>query len=424
MRKTLFITLMLSFILTAANTSFAYQFEANIADHEAFAKALHNSKTDAFDKNNAANTKQQHLTPNQGDKVFVEKNKKKYKFLDKEEILDISQEKFDNEVKKGNTEDPNAIHHKDLNAVSTAKSLNQTKGADKAGVSTGEYFDIATKTREVSRKYKKDLEEKPITELMQSVRDPAKVLKERFQIDLGCTEEEQDKEALQQSLSPQIEKYMTKVKTKKTEEEHKTCEEAEPVPFQCQRKLTPVCARTKECDDGGIVVGSIKQPDMLFQYNYPELTIGTIADNYWAGNCTIYDRTTSFKIRNLKKIKEFRIAQVGFDDYLWIKVNGHTVYVGPFGGNQIDLTSGGWFTGVTTNGKDFRGCELGTNWNVGVNIDIRPYLKDDGENEIWTRVIVAGVGEGWMKIIARQDCCDHWEDVWEDQCEKDLRGFK
>lgn len=42
---------------------------------------------------------------------------------------------------------------------------------------------------------------------------------------------------------------------------------------------------------------------MKFEYSYPYLTIGTIADNYWGGRCDAYDQVTKFQVRNKGEIK-------------------------------------------------------------------------------------------------------------------------
>jgi hypothetical protein len=48
------------------------------------------------------------------------------------------------------------------------------------------------------------------------------------------------------------------------------------------------------------------------------------------------------------------------------------------------------------------------------NIDLKPYLKE-GENILKTRVIVGGVGEGWLQIRAKQNCCSKWDIKREDK---------
>jgi len=185
--------------------------------------------------------------------------------------------------------------------------------------------------------------------------------------------------------------------------------------YDCAQSLKLTCKQAGECDSGGIVKASVSS-DMKFEYSYPYLTIGTIADNYWGGRCDAYDRVTKFQVRNKEEIKEFKIVQVGFDDYLWIKVNGHTIYVGPYNEGYVEPFFGNRYgPRVNTNRGQYL-CDLEKNWNFNVDINLLPYLKE-GENEIWIRVIVAGAGEGWMKIIAKQHCCMSWQEQWSEQCQ-------
>ena len=184
----------------------------------------------------------------------------------------------------------------------------------------------------------------------------------------------------------------------------------------CNDEIVSIkCKDTKECNGSGFVLND-KDMDMKWTYSFPILTIGTIADNYWPGHCTTYDKVVKFEVKNLEKITEFKLTRVGFDDYMWIKVNGNTVYVGPFAGDRVEVRNNGLWTQVTTNGHNLMSCELGTNWNKEVNINLKPYLKE-GENEIWMRVVVAGVGEGWMQISAQQNCCQAWDIKRETKCE-------
>ena len=187
------------------------------------------------------------------------------------------------------------------------------------------------------------------------------------------------------------------------------------------------CKAFGECDSGGVILSSIAS-DMKWEYQYPYLILGTIADNYWLGNCDAYDRTTNFIIKNKDNIKEFKITQTGFDDYLWIKVNGITVYVGPYGGNKLDIVTRKMSMNsfiialydlkLVDDGNGIKSCELNTNHQVGVNIDLLPYLKE-GINNIWIRVIVKGKGEGWMKIYTKQHCCKEWAVEEQDVCKYD-----
>ena len=179
----------------------------------------------------------------------------------------------------------------------------------------------------------------------------------------------------------------------------------------CYEEITSIqCKETQECDMGGIEKGTLAS-DMKFEFNNGVLTIGTIADNYWPGNCGVYDRTTTFTIKNKDKIKEFTLQRVGFDDYMSIILNENLIFVGPDGGNKLEVVTVGnkfWRHQVVDNGAGHRSCERGVSWDQQPNIDLKPYLKE-GENVIKTRVIVGGVGEGWLQIKAKQNCCVNWD---------------
>ncbi len=159
------------------------------------------------------------------------------------------------------------------------------------------------------------------------------------------------------------------------------------------------------------------------------LTIGTIADNLWKGDgCQLYDVNTTFKLKNVHFIKEFTIFNVGFDDYMEIIVNGHSVYAGPDGGSNLQIVRkveqhkflGHIFSEkvhlVVSNGNSEHPCERQTNWNLNENINLVPYLRE-GENSIRIRVFVSGAGEGWLKIRAKQNCCSKWDIQREVKCD-------
>ena len=187
----------------------------------------------------------------------------------------------------------------------------------------------------------------------------------------------------------------------------------------CREEITSItCKDSHECDLGGIERGSVDS-DMKFEFNNGVLTIGTIADNYWSGHCAIYDRTTTFKITNKDKIKDFFLFKVGFDDYMQITLNDKLIYVGPDGGNKLEVKTIGskfWKRKVVDNGSGHHACERNENWTREPNIDLKPYLKE-GENILKTRVIVAGAGEGWLQIRAKQNCCSKWDIKREEKCD-------
>lgn len=190
----------------------------------------------------------------------------------------------------------------------------------------------------------------------------------------------------------------------------------------CSRVLTVACDPERDgCDVGGIVPNSWNG-DMNTSFtpsgggNYT-LQFGTIADNYWGGYGAIYDRTLTFDIRDVDLITMFSLTRAAFDDWLLVKVNGTVVYVGPYGGDRLEVVTndGGWLQikRVQYCETCFGSPELSTSWNKSLNINLKPYLRN-GTNRIFTRTVVAGGGESAIQITTRQlcprDCRDQWDD--------------
>ena len=169
----------------------------------------------------------------------------------------------------------------------------------------------------------------------------------------------------------------------------------------CNKTLTIACDDNDgQCDAGGISLNSI-QSDMLWNYRYPILTIGSIGDNYWGewgGNLSRceYLRSTSFNIRNVADVTVFNLRSLYYDDQMEVKINGTRIFIGPYG--------------------SISGCrEYGRTWSATPNIDLIPYLKN-GVNTIEMRVLVGGRGEAWINIEARQRCCTNPREVWTEVC--------
>lgn len=183
----------------------------------------------------------------------------------------------------------------------------------------------------------------------------------------------------------------------------------------CQRRRTPDCPANAECELA-MDVQSIDS-DMAWNYQYPTLTLGTIADNYWSGSCGLYDRSTRFNIDDVAMVKEFLLFEVGFDDWQLIEVNGSLVAVGPYGGDRLEVESGR----VRYSASDTGNCELSRSWRYGVSVDIRPYLRN-GSNTIRMKVVVSGSGEGYMRFRVKRfcDCPDQGTDAYETSCERPI----
>jgi len=162
----------------------------------------------------------------------------------------------------------------------------------------------------------------------------------------------------------------------------------------------------KPCEELKILQNAI-DTDMRFEFYKGVLTFGTIADNYWGGHCAVYDRSAKFILKDVVNIDEFSLVKVGFDDYMQITLNGHLIYIGPDGGTKLEVRDleGGRFGGrkQVFNGYNYHSCERDTNWHKELSIDLKPYLQEE-ENILNMRAIVSGNGEGWLQIVAKQNC--------------------
>lgn len=203
----------------------------------------------------------------------------------------------------------------------------------------------------------------------------------------------------------------------------------------CSNTLTVFCeAPTDGCDNGGIVPNST-QGDMRYWFGPGGggtyyLEFGTLADNYWSGYGAVFDRTLQFEIANKENITQFSLVQAAFDDWLLVKINGNTIYVGPRGGDRLEVITktetyecgkdGNKICSTKTTlvqhgPNDFGSAELAVSWNFGLSIDLKPYLVN-GTNVIYTRTVVAGEGESFLKIAARMVCPPRCRDEWNNQC--------
>lgn len=187
--------------------------------------------------------------------------------------------------------------------------------------------------------------------------------------------------------------------------------------FKCRRSSSVTCTGGGDgCDQGGIVPNSWAG-DMATSW-FPDgagnyiLQFGTIANNYWRGYGAIYDRTLTFDIRDVDLITKFSLTRAAFDDWLLVKVNGTVVYVGPYGGDRLEVTIHQScmsdlgcidYAQVQYCATCFGHAELSTSWNFALNIDLKPYLRD-GSNTIFTRTVVGGYGESAIQITTRQRC--------------------
>lgn len=263
-----------------------------------------------------------------------------------------------------------------------------------------------------------------------------------------------------------------------------TCTETQSLEtLQCNRVLVVSCPEPPDgCDQGGIVSNSYAG-DMAVSFtpdgngNYM-LQFGTIADNYWSGWGATFDRTLTFTVKDMSLITLFKLTRAAFDDWILVSVNGTVAYVGPYGGDRLEVVNrgtttteasprqcqqtvddGGGGTGwqcfdavpsgdgyTAQNVSNYQSCtataegyscfapdannglvqygensygqpELFTSWNQSVEVDVLPLLKE-GKNTIFVRTIVAGNGEGAAVFTTRQRCPKTCSDTWdESQCD-------
>ncbi|EHF7008878.1 conjugal transfer mating pair stabilization protein TraN [Salmonella enterica] len=126
-----------------------------------------------------------------------------------------------------------------------------------------------------------------------------------------------------------------------------------------------------------------------------ELWIGKVGDDYWAGNCKIYEEYTRVQVSNPDAIVSATLEYVEWDDYMqvWVGKSGQEtkVWSGP-DGNFPPETAGR--------------CELSTSWERNPNVDVTPYFKNVKDGDVVTfkiRVSVTGEGEGFGRIKLRYD---------------------
>ncbi|MCC5609614.1 hypothetical protein LC612_23260 [Nostoc sp. CHAB 5834] len=86
---------------------------------------------------------------------------------------------------------------------------------------------------------------------------------------------------------------------------------------------------------GDMAVSKIEDPAAKLKKQY---MFGTLGDNYWLEGQ--FDRSISFNLSSNKSLERFELAEVSFDDYFYIIVNGVKVYQGPYGGNTLTAVTG------------------------------------------------------------------------------------
>lgn len=213
-----------------------------------------------------------------------------------------------------------------------------------------------------------------------------------------------------------------------------------------QKQLTKN-GNSQKLDTCAIPISKESSSDnILFDMSDGFVMFGTDNDNYLVGSCATMNHFVNFSIANISLVTIFRLVHVKFDDYLELKLNGNIFYVGPDGGDHLEVKNReielkktkaikeiaplqevnvdniqkkeGHATKITVtevfNGHEYKPCERNTNWNQEVDVDLKPYLNT-GENTLEMKILVSGSGDGWLKIEAKQQYCgqNDWLESYE-----------
>jgi len=138
--------------------------------------------------------------------------------------------------------------------------------------------------------------------------------------------------------------------------------------------------------------------------------IGSIGDDYWEGDCSIFEESISVDVFNPNAVKSATLEYAKWDDYLQVYINDNKVWSGP-DGNFPPETVGS--------------CELSTSWEVNPGVDVSGYFRKKGALKFKTRTSVTGHGEGYARIKV---IFDPTKILTEDKysppdCEKSTKGL-
>ena len=173
------------------------------------------------------------------------------------------------------------------------------------------------------------------------------------------------------------------------------------------------CDDKSDCgyDAGGIVQGSI-DGNIFWRANYPNLYLGTIDKVRDSGRCHIIDKNINFIVKNKDIIKEFRVTNIQYSDWIRISVNGVQAYNsmggdGPYWRERSWHGGYGEFTNLHS-GSVVRTCNTKRFYNTSPNVDLVPYLRD-GNNNIRIELAFGNSGRLYVELRATQYCCNHWK---------------
>ncbi|ODN41391.1 conjugal transfer mating pair stabilization protein TraN [Piscirickettsia litoralis] len=367
-KKIIASTLVVSMSVFSINSAFAnFTLKGDNSDFEKTAKEAQDL---GHQWGKQLGAQQQKSTNNNGEIVWGDqKNQMKINIKDLfPGTSHVSKEDMDYYFPDGKAPDVNAMQ----NAANSSSAMDelgkQAKtslyGDSKSGHPSmmGQVYDVAEKT--FSDKSRPDLSKDPMFQQQKNIFDNIDL------IDAGFTDCKKDTEII-------------KIKEKKHLPDYKQC--------------TQINDRSGSC-----VVNHTYSASIIEHYNGPFnyspcgkgcmlLWIGRVGDNYWGGNCSIYQEETKVRVTNPDAITSATLEYAKWDDYMqvWVGKDGmeNKVWNGP-NDNFPPETPGA--------------CELSTSWERGLNVDVTDAFKknvDPGEIvNFKVRVSVTGGGEGYARI--------------------------
>ena len=122
-----------------------------------------------------------------------------------------------------------------------------------------------------------------------------------------------------------------------------------------------------------------------------EVWLGKVADNYWEGQCSIFEDRIQLRVINPDAIERATLSYAKWDDHMQVWIGDDKVWSGPDASFPPE-----------TPGE----CERNTNWEVSPSRDVTSYFQALAPNSplaITTRVSVTGKGEGYARITIHYD---------------------
>jgi len=171
------------------------------------------------------------------------------------------------------------------------------------------------------------------------------------------------------------------------------------------------------CSATGIVAGSAAINNGSYTFNFDGYNL-TIRNNVTAKN-SVTTATFSFSVASIDLIKQFRLTGIESDNWVGLTVNGqyigtHSRLFGGFNTESDRLVMEGGYVRYSATGT--HGPETGGGFYSGMDVDIKPYLKN-GDNSIVINVVNGGgPGMGAAYFQARQKCPALCEMKWVDYC--------